>query len=616
LGRIGGSWQRCAVTDPRHDEPAVRSKLEAACLWLAAAVPLLVSLWRASPSSQWRDDLAVVRGLGFVPVGAEGIPSSLLCQLAALLPVTGRLMRAAFVSGAGVALASVLIYVFARRALDADGRMGRLASPLSLGAALLASLSAGWQLEGSVAGGATWAVSFALAGLLVAAGPSGDARRPAGLGALLAAAMLESHAAGAALAVGLLAHGLVAGRMPSRQAVALFVGGFLGLAALGLVPVVARPLSERAWIDLGIELSSAGITGLDAPAERPGAVAVWLNDLGVVAMALAVGGLLVGLVTPRLRKIAAPLAAWVALDLVFPAPTASLLATDALTPLRLLCVAALAIAAALGVGSAALALSRSRLPLGRKAAVLLVVFHFTLVLVSSDDAAYVAERRAQSVAERWTDAALGGLPHRSLLLVRSPAIAWRLWAARVVRGERPDLIVVPLALLDHGSVAARLLETDSALAPLIREMAISGRPSEYALSSLADSRPVYLELDPSWDYRLIEHLLPRPFWLRFSPHALGRSDRSASLGKSRRAFRRVLDAATRPPQRDAATLAVLSARASEQAVALAALGDREGLAGILEDLRRIDPAHSVAAEVSARLERREKGRIDVAGLLP
>jgi hypothetical protein len=147
-------------------------------------------------------------------------------------------------------------------------------------------------------------------------------------------------------------------------------------------------------------------------------------------------------------------------------------------------------------------------------------------------------------------------------------------------------------------------------------MAISGRPSEYALSTLADARPLFLELDPSWDRRLVDHLQPRPFWLGFAPHALGRSDRAASLSKSRRAFRRVLDVATRPPARDAATLAVLSTRASEQAVALAALGDREGVLGILDDLRRIDPAHAVATEMAARFARQQKGRIDVAGLLP
>jgi hypothetical protein len=580
------------------------------------AVPLLLTLWRSSPSPQWRDDVAVVRGLGFVPVGAEGIPSSLLTEVAALLPLGGRLMRAAFVSGIGLALASGVLYVLARRALDVDGRVGRLSQPLALGAALLATLSPAWQLEGTIAGGATLAVALVVLGLLVAGSTASDVRRFAALGVIVAAAALESHIAGLALIIALFVRALAVGELPSQRAAVLFAIGALTATAVGIVPVVLRPHSTHAWIDLGIELSTSGMTALDEPADRAGALAIWLNEIGVVALALAIFGAVSGLLTRRLRGIAAPLIAWVVLDLVFPAPKASLLATDELTSLRLLALAALGTAAALGVGTAAIALARSRLPFARRAAVLLVVFHFTLVLVASDDAAYVAERRAQSAAERWTDEALGGLPARSLLLVRSPAVAWRLWAARVVRGERPDLLIVPLGLLDRGSVAARLLEADAGLAPLIREMAISGRPSEYALSTLADARPLFLELDPSWDRRLVDHLQPRPFWLGFAPHALGRSDRAASLSKSRRAFRRVLDVATRPPARDAATLAVLSTRASEQAVALAALGDREGVLGILDDLRRIDPAHAVATEMAARFARQQKGRIDVAGLLP
>ena len=174
---------------------------------------------------------------------------------------------------------------------------------------------------------------------------------------------------------------------------------------------------------------------------------------------------------------------------------------------------------------------------------------------------------------------------------------------------------MPLPLLGRGSVASKLIQMEPALAPLIRDIAVSGQPSESALSSLADARPLYVELDPSWDRRLVDHLIPKPFWLRFAPHAYGRSDRTASLEKGRRPFKRVLDAAQAPEHKDRATLTMLSARAQEQAIALAALGDRESVSELVGDLRSIDPDHPFAIEMDARMKKQAKGRIDVSGLL-
>jgi hypothetical protein len=81
--------------DDQNELPrAPRHWLDATCAWLALAIPLGLTLMRSSPSTQWRDDLAVVRGLGLVPFGGEGVPSTVLMQLAALLPIGGRLLRA------------------------------------------------------------------------------------------------------------------------------------------------------------------------------------------------------------------------------------------------------------------------------------------------------------------------------------------------------------------------------------------------------------------------------------------------------------------------------------------------------------------------------------------
>jgi hypothetical protein len=156
---------------------------------------------------------------------------------------------------------------------------------------------------------------------------------------------------------------------------------------------------------------------------------------------------------------------------------------------------------------------------------------------------------------------------------------------------------------------------EPALAPLIREMSLAGRPNEYSLSTLSDARPLYVELDPSWDRRLVDHVVPKQLWLGFAPHALGRSDRTAARERGRNAFERVLSAARTPEHSDEATLAILGARAEEQAFALAALGDRTAVTEIIVDIKRINPESPFASELEARMKKHRRGRVDVSGLL-
>ena len=89
-------------------------------------------------------------------------------QLASLLPIGGRLLRASLVSAVGVALSARLAYALARRVLDDNADTPRLSPPLALSAALVATLAPAWQLEGTIAGGATLAVALVLAGLAAA----------------------------------------------------------------------------------------------------------------------------------------------------------------------------------------------------------------------------------------------------------------------------------------------------------------------------------------------------------------------------------------------------------------------------------------------------------------
>jgi hypothetical protein len=586
-----------------------------ACGWLAFGVPLVVTLLRLSVSSQWRDDLAVVRGLGLVPVGGEGVLSGLLMQLAGWLPVGGRLMRASLVSAVALAVAGRLVFAVARRLLDGNARTPALSSLLALAAALTATLAPTWQLEGTIAGGATSAAALALlAVLLRPRSDMVDARVWFGYGLLAAVTALESHAAGAVLLLGLGAQTVVVSDVPPRRSVALFATGAAVAGVLCLAPMVVRPLAAHAWVHLGYGLFGSSVAGVDGAAEQSGALRAWLHEVGPVSLGIAGLGALWGVLRQSTRWLTVPLLALVVSDLLFPAGRVALLVSDSLSAVRLLAVGAVAVLAALGVHTLVVLLRLVSIPMARPAAALLVLFNFTLVLLAFEDSAMLADRRSQRGAEVWTDEALSALPPHSLLLVRSEAIAWRLWAARIVRGERSDLVVVPLHLLERGSVAERLLRLEPGLARLIREVAVNGSPGEYALSTLADSRPLYMQLDPAWDRRLLDHLIPEPLWLRFAPHALGHSDRRPSLRRGRVAFRRVLAAANTPEYRDEATLAVLAERAREQAAALAAVGDIESVRTVLADLKSIDPTMPFIAELEQLVAAERRRRINVAAL--
>jgi hypothetical protein len=593
-----GFWQGIAVIPaPAPEQPA---PLEAACRKLAFVVPLVVTMLRTSPTGQWRDDLPVVRALGLVPSGSEGMLSTALTQLLALLPIGGRLLRAGWVSALGLALASAIAYRLLLRALNLSLPTPRLSPWLALAATLTAVLAPSWQLEGTLAGGVTLGVALALGGIWTAVGIR--ARWTSwGLGLLIGATAIESHAATLALVLALLTRAALNRRLPSRQAGIELVLGMLGPLSLGALFYFVRPLSPNVTLDLSGGIGTSSLLAVDAAAERTTALSAWLEDAGLLPCCLALFGLGLGVFRKNLRALGTPLLALVACDLGFPASKVGILASDTLAPVRLLSLIAIAGASALAVQAVATYVRRARIPFSEPASALLVVFHFTLAFAAVEDSAHAADRREQVAADAWTDEALDALPQSALLLVRSEALAYRLWAAQIARGGRTDLVVIPEPLLERGNVAALLLRQEPALAPLIREMALSGAPTEFSLSNLSDARPLFVEIDQRWSSRLRDHLAPRAFFPRFSSHPLGRSDRMQSLKESDAGWQRAVAMATRPAARDAATLAVLQGELRDRARLLVDAGDREAAQAAVNSLLGIDAQDPVAAELNARL---------------
>ena len=594
--------------DPRSGDAKSGLGLDRSCAFLALAVPLVVTLLRGAASSDWRDDVPAVTGLGVLPLGTEGFLGLVGAQAASLLPLGGRWLRAAWVGALAVAVAGRFIYAAAERLLGARAPMPSLSPPLALAASLIATLSPTFQVEGTVIGGAAIATAMALATLGARlALPARDVRSGFVVGILAALTGVESHAALLSLLVALAACSIAARRAPEPRVVLAGLAGAVPVALLVTAALFVRSGSPYSFVDLGFGLGQSSLSTLDPSMLRATAFSAWLSDVGPVALGLSVFGAALGFAARSTRPLVLPLLALAAIDLGFPSHAVGTLAPDPSAPARLLAVSALSIVGALGVQSAALLLSRARLPFATPAAVLLVVFHFTLVFVGAETSATAAERRTGIANDVFTDEAFTSLPQNALLLSRSEAVAFRLWAAELVRGERPDVVVVPTTLLERGGLRSRLLADEPALAPLLRDIALSNRPGEYALSTLADARSLYVELDATADERHADHVVPGAFWLRFRAHPVGRSDRSVAFERAERRLERAVVAVS--PKDDlgdaVATRAVLVSLLRQRALFLAARSDRDTALAAAKDLARLDPNDDVAADVRKRFPEHE-----------
>ncbi|HEY4117374.1 MAG TPA: hypothetical protein VGM56_05940 [Byssovorax sp.] len=570
-----------------------RTWVDGALAPLTMLVPFGVALSRAASGGQWRGDLPAVRDLGLVAVGFGGGASTLVTQALTLIPLGPKPFRAALGSVIALAVAGRLLYALVRRVLAVASPSPRLGAVLAFVATLTVTLSPTWQGEATIGGGAMPAVAAALAtlvlGLDVALGDARGARLVFAVGACAAVTLAESPPAALAVTVALSSAWAVrrfAGdarelRAAPRLGVVAALGASAPLAAL-LAPLALRPFAPRAFADVGRVLSASSLSALDVQGTGTSALAAWSQEIGVVTLALAAAGAALAVVRPRTRAAAAPFLAVLALDTLVPARIAGVLSADTWTPVRALAIASIALGSALGVHAVVTALLRAKIPMAKSAAVLVVMFHFTLVALTSEEAGFAADRSEQAGADAWTDEAFERLAPSAAVLVRSPALAWRLWAARLTRGARPDVLIIPAPLLDRGSVASSLLERRRDTEPLLRSFALTGEPSEFALSKLADVHPLYVELDRAWSKRIVSHLSTAGLWLEYAAQPLGPSDRKASNAASLAPARRMLAVLASTPVRDPPTAAALADALRADASVLFTLGDGAAAEPFLE----------------------------------
>jgi hypothetical protein len=488
-----------------------------------------------------------------------------------------------------------------------DRRGQRSIHPLlALLASTLWALAPSVLAEATRAGGALVAVALLLLvlRLLPEAFEAGEPRALVAAGLAAGGLVAECHGAAASVALVLLGAAFAwRGRPWTRHAGRLVAGlafAFALLSSLRVGPASAAMLPPP---EPG-ELWPAAQAGAGDALRRAGEsfLRAW-GELGVVPLALAGGGLALGLARgARLRRALAPwlllgasglVAAWL--------PSASAAVFGALMPsLALTALFPLALAQTVET------LWGSRLPFGRHATVLTLTFASTLVLARADRA--LLARPPSAAVEAFTDAALGSLPPRSLLLVHTPPLVRRLVASRVLAGTRPDVVIVPASFITKGSLGRELARQEPSLAPLLRQLYVNGSADEYALSQLADDWCVEVELDRAWDPRLLEHLRPDGLWLEFSATALGPSERRSSARQVGVAARRIVELSGGEAALDRETRRALAGAFGGQALALATLERDEPARRLLAAARRFD-RNSPLVHEARELLAGERGRV-------
>jgi hypothetical protein len=589
--------------------------------WFAATTPLVVAVWRAGAAAQWRADMAAVRDQGLVAVGVGGTLSTVATQALGLLPLGTQSFRAAVAAALALAGIGHLLWRIGQR-LFANGPRGWLDVGLATLASLTATLGPALQIEATIGGGATFSLFTVLLTVDLALRLTAEdarvlapdaTRRWLLLGAAAGACLAEAPAAGV-VALGIVGVVLVsANRRPPLRLAPIIALVAVAVAAALAAPLFVRPLAPRAWNDVGRALSSATLGPLAVAPPREAAVVAWIHEIGLLPLALAAFGILAAAARKERRAWSALLVLPPCVDLVLPRHATPGITADPLGAVRALAVVTLTLAGALGVSEVVRVLGTLKIPLAKAVAVLTVVGYVTVAAVTAEESAFAADRSEQLAAEEWTDAALESLPLRAAVYVHAPDVAWRLWAAQLLRGERPDVLVVPAPLLQRGHATSNVLPSEPASMQLLRDVALTGRASEYALSILADARPLYLDFDAGWDRRLALHLAVEGAWLRYFPQALGMQERELVTAHVLAPEGRIGKALHHGAVPDDATAAVVARTLKEHTTALSLVGSGAEAVALLDGVERLEPGDAFVTGARLRLahaertHRRERG---------
>jgi hypothetical protein len=573
-------------------------RFERFCGFVAWSLPVGAALARASSLAQWRGDVGSVRDLALAATGWGGGASVVATQVAALLPVGSLSFRAALISVVALGVLGATLYRVALGVLRSVElgfglRPSRFAAPaFAMIGSLLTGLGSTLQLEATTGGSSLLGAALALAVVARLGCPPSDVSRPAlqstetaflvGLAASEnVMATLVAVAAGLAWASG---RGPALPIRVQRLAVGLTFVGLL----VGSSTAILRAVTPHAAIDLGGPFLWGQALPTAAARVAPPLTAFVAETGWLCAVGACLGLLLVfaasvtgdGARPPRANEAVSAdsprhargfLRALVVLAISDALLLGAVGPTEGVVALRALTLGALSVVAVAGAFGALAILVKKRVPFARAGAVLVVALHLTVLSLVFEQATFVADREAQEGADLFTEVALDGLPARAVVVVDDPRTTWRLWAAQLVEGRREDVLVIPTRLLDRGTVAARTLAAEPSSEAFIRSTALTGSADEYALTELADARPLHLVPNPGWDPSVHDHLSPSGAWLEFDAEPKSPLERSFDAEATLRQISRLAPVVA-APRCDPATREVVQTVATAQSKLLLRVG--------------------------------------------
>lgn len=589
------------------------SWLESIACGLAWLLPFGLALRGSGASPLWAGDLGAVREHRLIVAGTEGVLTTIATQLSGLVPIGDQGARAGLVGALALGAAGALLFTGWCRLLQRRRPSG-LNPLLALPGSLLWSLSPPALSAAAGSGSGVVALCLLLLGLRLASAGLAHPRTLPLLGVVLGLCFGESQLAALALLLILVADALWEGSHRELPWGYLVVGFALSAGTCVAVPCL-RSWAPGVALDVGLGALPGSLDSVwaQAPASRwhDGVQRVWQGlqeQLGSVARVLALLGLAAAPLQRSVRRAALP---WALLGL------AGLLVQLADTGLSSSWGSLAAGAGLLAFVPLSLQLGLGWLwsrpvPFARPASVLGLAFSGTLVLHQVERSS-VPPVPAVAGMELWTEAALAHLPPQSVLLVENPALGSRLLAAQLLGGVRPDVLTVPLPLLQRGTLRAQLLRREPELAAVLRQVAVQGWADEAALDRLAAARPVFSELDPRWNPRLLARLRPAGLWLALQGRALSSVERRDAVEESQFVLERLRAELVGAGALDAGTRAALAAALRQRALLLAALGDEQLAASTSRELLTLLPGDALGLELARRLE--QQGRVTLSGLL-
>jgi hypothetical protein len=583
----------------------------------AAGVTWVLCLYRVGPSALWENDYRVVQCLSQKAIGWDGILTAVIGRATRLVPLGTYVTRLSLVSALAASVCAWLIYSITVSIFAPSAPPKPIDRWLSFGTALLFSVSHSVQYAATIPPGPLVAVAVVLGCIRLVLSIvsreelAGDSLRSFFLlGWLVAITLLESSTLFVFALVVIAFQWLSFRRRLSRSSLNV---GLLGAAAcfvtLGIPWVLTRQKALTLALGSTDLPSSFSVAWWQWAPSFPDPVG---RDLGPITLSLALFGIASVVFSKARRRLF-----WIFV-LVVPSAflTRKSLGLAGPDGIRFFGLFGLLVLSSHGLARAIEWSARGRKSPRLLAQFLAVIIQMTLVLAHGDESSYSIHRYLSHGIDVFTDEAIATLPLRSVVLVQDPRFYRRFLAASLASGVRPDLLVIPLDAATHQAVVADLLPREPALAPVLRELTINGRPSEFALSTLADERPVFVEFDSNWDRRLREHLLPLPFLSRLYSQALGRSDRARALEVSRQQIASVLNATTAPEVADSAaqgdasidktTREMAQVRIEEQLTILLDLDDRQLFDSLLREYEKFIPKGAWMERIRAQSSRSVK----------